>query len=173
MDSLECYSVHDTVVKAQGEEWARSTAYQDFQICQLDSPRLKVFIRVVCKEALVAAGYDLPESLKVSSEDLGHWKSIMSSYDLEIDQSCINKESFFSIHRKLFQDGTTPGRLCAFIFGCRAMVLAAAPLGKVDELMEWIDEFIDVHLTVPCGYSKLTLLSIAVISVCIGAYMNY
>ena len=199
-DSLESASLLEMMIESQGEEWMEGSPYSDFMARQapdansadgltlpldytLSAIQLKEFIIAASKDALIEAGVeDLPTSLNkptdgIKPEDLKNWKKVMKSYKLYMDESCVKRDAFFYINGRLFEKGMTTGRVCAFIFGCTTMVLIAMPLGKVDDLMDWIDEFIHAHLkteSIPAthDYWRFTLLAIAYISVCVGAYMS-
>ena len=106
----------------------------------------------------------------------------MSEYELEIEPICCNKESFHTINTKLFESGPTPGKIFAFTYECSVMTsiaMAQSP-AKVNDLMSWIEQFIDEHMldvALPKEHEqyhdwRYTMLAICFTSVCIGAYLN-
>ena len=136
--------------------------------------QLKDIIGILCKEAISDAGYAVPQSLNICKtlQTLLEWKETLKTYKLDFPLECCTKENFFTINHLLFADGVTHGKLVAFICGCVHMSLLAASIStsRVDELMQWIDEFIENHL-----YStqwRWNMFAIAIFAACIGAYLT-
>ena len=155
---------------------------------KLDTGRLKELIKVLCKDTLMDYGYvDLPSSLDgittmFKPQELREWKEMMNNYELELDRTSCNKESFHTINTMLFESGPSPGKIFAFTYQCSLMVSIAmtqSPL-KVNDVMSWIEQFIDEHMhdfILPKEHEqyhdwRYTMLAIGFTSVCIGAYLN-